>query len=136
MDVFAYNDGWRVENHPRFVVDVNKDGFPDIVAFGNNTVYVSLGLGDGTFAAPQVALENRFTYLGDGWRVGRHERILADLDGNGAPEIVGFGEDGVWVSWNDGKGAFGEPERMGRTFGFNGGEWEGSVRYVANVFAY
>ncbi|TEB23856.1 integrin alpha N-terminal domain-containing protein [Coprinellus micaceus] len=140
--VFGYEHGWRVERHPRFVVDVNRDGFADIVAFGDRNVYVSFGVGDGTFSSPPtIVLRNKFTYLGaDGeveWEVGRHERTLADLDGDGAPELVGFGEDGVWVSWNDGKGAFGEPVKMGRTFGVNGGEWgTGSLRYVANVFGY
>ncbi|TEB20295.1 integrin alpha N-terminal domain-containing protein [Coprinellus micaceus] len=139
---FGYGGGWRVERHPRFVVDVDKDGFPDIVAFGDQNVYVSFGVGDGTFSSPPtVILRNNFTYFGEGgdveWMVGRHERVLADLDGDGALEIIGFGEEGVWVSWNDGKGAFGDPRGMGRTFGFNGGEWGGgSVRYVANMFGY
>jgi hypothetical protein len=31
---FGYNQGWRVDQHPRFVEDVTGDGNADIVGFG------------------------------------------------------------------------------------------------------
>ena len=34
--------GWRVNLHPRHVVDVNGDGKADIVGFGNAGTYLSL----------------------------------------------------------------------------------------------
>lgn len=49
-DLGSYNTGWRVEQHPRFVVDVTGDGKADIIGFGNDAgPWVALGNGDGTF---------------------------------------------------------------------------------------
>jgi len=54
---FGYNHdagGWRVEKHPRFLVDLTGDGRADIVGFGDRGVWVALNNGDGTFHAPQL----------------------------------------------------------------------------------
>ena len=32
--------GWRVDQHPRFLSDINGDGRADVVGFGNAGVYV------------------------------------------------------------------------------------------------
>jgi hypothetical protein len=34
--------------------------------------------------------------------VDRHVRLLADITGDGRTDIVGFGDDGVWVSLSQG----------------------------------
>lgn len=47
-----------------------------------------------TFAAPQLAVAN-FAVNAGGWRVDRHPRLLADVTGDGRPDIVGFGDGGV-----------------------------------------
>ena len=49
---FTVNKGGWVsqDKYPRHVADVNGDGRDDIVGFGKNAVYVSLGQTDGTFA--------------------------------------------------------------------------------------
>ncbi len=39
-----------------------------------------------------------FSFAAGNWRVDRHPRFLADVDGDGKDDIVGFGEYGVWVS--------------------------------------
>jgi hypothetical protein len=94
---FGYNaGGWRVEQHPRFVADVTGDGRADIVGFGNAGVWISRNNGNGTFQIPQMMTPN-FGYNAGGWRVERHPRFVADLTGDGKADIVGFGEDGVWV---------------------------------------
>jgi phospholipase C len=100
----GYNQGWRVENHPRFVADLTGDGHADLIGFGDDGVWVALGNGDGSFQAAQFALQN----LGynQGWRVDDHPRALADVTGDGRPDIVGFGDDGVWVSLSIGDGTF------------------------------
>ena len=36
------------------------------------------------------------------WRVSRHPRFVVDLTGDGHADIVGFGDDGVWVALNSG----------------------------------
>jgi len=94
---FAYNaGGWRVELHPRFLADLTADRRADIVGFGNEGVWVSLNNGNGTFQAPTMIVDN-FAYNAGGWRVERHPRFLADLTGDGGADIVGFGNEGVWV---------------------------------------
>src|SRR5204862_6831935 len=89
-DLGGFNTGWRVDQHPRFLADLTGDGRADIVGFGNAGVYVSLNNGNGTFQAPQLVVAN-FGYNAGGWRVDQHPRILADVTGDGRPDIVGFG---------------------------------------------
>jgi hypothetical protein len=120
---FAYNaGGWRVERHPRFLADLTGDGCADIVGFGYAGVWVSFNNGDGTFGAPQLVVGN-FGYDAGGWRVERHPRMLADLTGDGRADIVGFGDAGVWVSLNNGSGAFAAPQNVVANFAFSAGGW-------------
>ena len=89
--------GWFVERHPRFLADLTGDGRADIVGFGDEGVYVSLNNGNGTFQDPQLVL-GAFGYSNGGWRVERHPRLLANLTLDRREDIVGFAEDGVYVS--------------------------------------
>jgi hypothetical protein len=98
VDNFGYDaGGWRVDRHPRFLADTTGDGRADIVGFGDAGVYVSRANADGTFTAPQLAVTN-FGYVAGGWRVDQHPRLLADTNGDGRADVVGFGNAGVWVS--------------------------------------
>jgi hypothetical protein len=120
---FGYNaGGWRVERHPRFVVDVNGDGFADVVGFGNDGVWVARNNGNGTFQAPQLVVAD-FGYDAGGWRVEQHVRLLADLTGDGKPDIVGFGNDGIWVSFNNGDGTFQPVHEAIANYSVNHGSW-------------
>jgi hypothetical protein len=120
---FAFDaGGWRVEKHPRFVTDLTGDGRGDIIGFGDAGVWVALNNGDGSFAAPKLVVEN-FAYEAGGWRVEKHPRLLADLTGDGRPDIVGFGDAGVWVSYNGGEGTFGSPRRVVQNFAYLAGGW-------------
>ncbi|RXW15741.1 hypothetical protein EST38_g10110 [Candolleomyces aberdarensis] len=132
-DFGAVAGGWQVDKHPRFVADVNGDGCGDIVGFGNAGVYVAIGNGDGTFQAPKLVISD-FGYDAGGWRVDKHPRYVVDLTGNGAADIIGFGQDAVWVSYNDGKGNFGPVQKFTEEFGFNRG-WgtSNTVRWIANL---
>jgi hypothetical protein len=94
---YAYNaGGWRVDKHPRFLADTTGDGQLDIVGFGDAGVWVSRGLGGGTFEAPGLVITN-FGYSAGGWRVDKHPRFLADITGDGRADVVGFGDAGVWI---------------------------------------
>jgi hypothetical protein len=106
LNTFGYvAGGWRVERHPRMLAELNGDGALDVVGFGNAGVYVALNMGNGTFQAPFLAVAN-YGYVAGGWRVNRHPRFMADVTGDGRDDIVGFGNDGVWVSINSGQGTF------------------------------
>ncbi len=135
VGTFGYDaGGWRVDRHPRFVVDITGDGRADIVGFGNAGVWVSLNNGDGTFQGPQLVVNN-FGYDAGGWRVDRHPRLLGNLTGNGAADIVGFGNAGVWVSRNNGDGTFQGPQMVIGNFGYNAGGWRVDMhpRFLADV---
>jgi pro-kumamolisin-like protein len=132
---FGYAAGvWRVEKHRRYVTDITGDGRADIVGFGDGGVWVSLNNGDGTFAAPVLAVAN-FGYDAGDWRVERHPRFLADVTGDGRPDIVGFGDAGVWVSLNNGDGTFAASELVVAAFGYDAGDWrvEKHPRFLADV---
>ena len=95
---FGYEaGGWRIEKHPRFVTDVNGDTWPDIVGFGNHGTYVSRGNGDGSFMPPELGAQG-FGYDAGGWRVDRHPRLLADVNGDARADIIGFADTGVQVA--------------------------------------
>ena len=132
---FGYDaGGWRVERHPRFLANLTRDGRADIVGFADDGVWVALNNGDGSFQDPQLVVAN-FGYDAGGWRVDRHPRLLADLTGDGRADIVGFGDDGVWVALNNGDGSFQDPQLVVANFGYDAGGWrvDRHPRLLANL---
>ena len=124
--------GWQIDRHPRFAVDLTGDGCADIVGFGDAGVWTALGNGDGTFKEPHFVLGNFGTE--QGWRVDRHPRFIAVLTNSGHPDIVGFGDAGVWVALGNGDGSFQEPRFVLANFGFDQG-WrvDKHPRFVTNI---
>jgi hypothetical protein len=92
---FSRAGGWRNEDlTPRLVGDLNGDGVVDIVGLGPDIAWVALGNGFGRFQ-PQKLLSTDFT-ASAGWTDGNVlPRQLADVDGDGLDDLVGFSEDGV-----------------------------------------
>lgn len=133
LENFGYVKGsWRVEKHPRLLADLRGIGIADIVGFGDKGVWVALGDGQGGFGQPQLVVQD-FGYE-QGWRVDRHPRLLADVNGDGLLDIVGFGEAGVYVALNAGGGAFHAPAFVLQDFGYNKG-WrvDRHPRFLADV---
>ncbi|MFK8850848.1 FG-GAP-like repeat-containing protein [Streptomyces sp. Ac-502] len=136
LDDFGGDQGWSsVEEHPRFLVSTTADGALDIVGFGPQGVAVSRGRGDGTFEPAKLVL-NDFG-LAQGWTGGKHLRLLADVTGDGNPDIVGFGDEGVWVSHSLGGGKFEQAQLVCRGFGYNddAGAWriDRHPRFLADI---
>jgi hypothetical protein len=71
------------------MADVNGDGRDDVVGFGNGGVFVSTSTGTG-FRTPSLWVAN-YGYNAGGWRVAKHPRMMADVNGDGRDDVVGFG---------------------------------------------
>ncbi len=94
---FTYNTTWTtMGQYPRLLGDVNGDGMADIVGFASNGAYVSYGQADGTFSRIRLGISDYGYY---GWSTqNTYPRQVADVDGDGRADIVGFGSNSVVVS--------------------------------------
>ncbi|MEU7428609.1 FG-GAP-like repeat-containing protein [Streptomyces sp. NPDC040750] len=136
LDDFGVDQGWSTaEEYPRFLISNTDGGAKDIIGFGPQGVVVARGLGDGTFESPKLVL-NDFGHA-QGWTGDRHLRLLTDITGDGTPDIIGFGDEGVWVSHNCGDGRFEQAQLVCRGFGYNNdaGAWRVGhhPRFVADI---
>ncbi len=100
--------GWnRFDAYPRQVADVNGDGRADIIGFGWDDIYVSLGQVNGRFSNPQVALSDNFTANDYGWSGFKaFPRLMADINGDDRADIVGFGDNAVYAALGQANGRF------------------------------
>ncbi|WP_299537303.1 FG-GAP-like repeat-containing protein, partial [uncultured Streptomyces sp.] len=136
LDDFGVDQGWSsIREHPRFVVATSRGGVSDIVGFGPQGVVVARGRDDGTFEPSRLVLNDYGQ--AQGWTGEKHPRILADVTGDGTPDIVGFGNEGVWVSHNNGDGTFERAQLVCRGFGYNedAGGWrvDRHHRFLADI---
>jgi hypothetical protein len=110
--------GWRIDKHPRMMADVNGDGRADVVGFANDGVYVSLANSSGTTFGASKRWISAYGQEAGGWRVASHPRMMADVNGDKRADVVGFANDGVYVSLANGGGtAFGASKRWVAQFG-------------------
>ncbi|MER8235150.1 FG-GAP-like repeat-containing protein [Streptomyces sp. NPDC094049] len=133
---FGVAQGWRsVAEHPRFLAPATVGGTPDLVGFGPQGVVVARGRGDGTFEPARIVL-NDFGSA-QGWTSAKHLRFLTDVTGDGRPDIVGFGDEGVWVSHGRGDGRFEQAQLVCRGFGYgeDAGAWRVGrhPRFLADI---
>ena len=98
---YSIAQGWSSFSlYPRTAADINGDGKADIIGFKDTGVYVSLSTGTG--------LSTSSLYLNEygtnqGWtNFGTYPRAVADVNGDGKADIVGFKADGVYVSFSNG----------------------------------
>lgn len=96
---FGTGNGWTIENAPRQLIDMNRDGLPDIVGFSKTGVIVALNTGTKFGAATRWS--SGFA-RSDGWTTAAHPRTLADVNGDGRPDAIGFASNGVYVALNRG----------------------------------
>jgi hypothetical protein len=125
------------DRFPRFVADVDGGpSFPgraDIVGFSSNGVVVSMNQGGGQFLAPQLILPYFGSDVGFWTSQDRFPRMLADVNGDGRADIVGFSSNGVVVSLsqfdNNGQFQFTSPELVLPQFGTDTGGWTSQDQY-------
>jgi len=132
---FAYNaGGWRVDKHIRYLADIRGVGRCDIVGFADDGVVVSKNDGDAKFSPSYLALSS-FGYNAGGWRLDRHLRFLGDVTGDGLPDIIGFGEEDVYVSRNNGDGTFSPMQSVIKNLCYGAGSWriEQHPRLIADL---
>lgn len=132
---FGVDQGWASQDgFARTMGDVNGDGFSDIVGFGYAGTLVSLGNGDGTFQEAKFAVAN--FGVAQGWNSDdTYHRELADVNGDGKDDIIGFGIAGTWVATAEADGLFTPAQLVLNDFGANQG-WSSDDRFprlVADV---
>ena len=130
---FGGSDGWTKSSHPRYVSDVNGDGKADLIGFADQGVWVSLSNGSGFQGYTQWS--SKFG-RDDTWSVQAHVRTVGDVNGDGKADLIGFADQGVWVSLSNGTG-FHEYRRWSSSFGRNkiAGGWSSSLhpRLISDI---
>jgi hypothetical protein len=109
--------GWQVDKHPRLITNIDGNARRDILGFGDAGVWVSLSTGS-SFAQNTFWLAD-FGYS-QGWRITKNPRFLADVNGDRKPDIVGFGDDGVWTALTTPTG-FNRANFVLSSYGYNDG---------------
>ncbi|HET6344359.1 MAG TPA: VCBS repeat-containing protein [Myxococcota bacterium] len=100
---FTANDGFPLQaTTPRFVADVDGDGKADLVGIDAAGVHVSLS--DGNRFAPRALWSDQFTAARGYTSQRTQPRLMADVDGDGKADLVGFGEKGITVGFSSGQG--------------------------------
>ncbi len=96
--------GWRNERHIRTTGDIDGDGMAEIVGFGDRGVYTAHSNGE-AFEQVKLAFSD-LTYSAGVWLVGEHERVVADVNGDGLEDAAGFGGEDTVVAISRGDGTF------------------------------
>ncbi len=103
INQFSYYSGWRIQNDPRFLADINGDGLPDIIGFGPQSgfgtdggVLYALNTGNSGTYTPMKKWLDEFSFL-KGWRVNGNPRLMADVNGDGTDDIIAFDDAQVVV---------------------------------------
>ncbi|QIL01965.1 hypothetical protein G7078_03620 [Sphingomonas sinipercae] len=129
LGAFGYGPeagGWASqETFARMLGDVNGDGMADLIGFGENGVNVALAIGGGAFGFPSITLNEFGAGSGaGGWSsYDTTPRMLADVNGDGMDDVVGFDETGVYVAFATGGGNFTASQLLISEYGATAGGW-------------
>jgi hypothetical protein len=114
---------------------VNGDGKADTVGFGEAGVYVSLATSGGHFADPVFALPSFGPSSGGWFSQDVFPRELADVNGDGKADIIGFGVAGAYAAHGNSTGSFDLPTFTSENFGTSpaAGGWATEDAYPRHV---
>lgn len=98
---FSIKTGWGNALHPKYFADINGDGYPDIVGF--HDLGVKVAYGNGSTFGPTKDILAEFGNK-SGYTIAGTPRLLADVNGDGIPDIVAFANEGVRVAIGTGAG--------------------------------
>lgn len=132
---FCQQRGWNSNSvNPRLLADVNGDGKRDIIGFANDGVWVSVFGSSWVPARPTKWLTGYAVNAGNWANTDKFPRRAADVNGDGLADIVGFANDGVYVSLSSGKN-FSAPSRWAALFGVDQGWLSDNLtpRFVGDV---
>jgi hypothetical protein len=126
------SDGFRGDRHPRLTADVNGDGKADAIVFADVGTFVSLSTGSKFL--PLEKWTRSFGYTA-GFRIDRHPRMMADVNGDGRDDIVAFGNNMIQVAISAGsRFDFSRKAFQVRGYGYaNGWDIDGHPRLIADV---
>ncbi|MCW8332383.1 FG-GAP-like repeat-containing protein [Vibrio paucivorans] len=113
---FTNNAGWDTTTDKRIAADIDGDGRADAVGFQSNEVLVGYSNGTNSFGYQQTLTSNFLPSTGN-WEEA-HYRTAADINGDGKDELIGFGNDGVYVA---GEASGYEPVQWSSDFGSENG---------------
>lgn len=94
---YGTSHGFDKDEEPVHFVDYDQDGDLDFLHFSSTGVQLARNEG-ASFAAPELVVSNFGAE--DSWSSTDHVRTIGDVDGNGFPDVVGFGGDRTWVHLN------------------------------------
>jgi hypothetical protein len=106
INTFTPAKGWfstSIHNRVWFE-DINGDGLPDILGASDAGLYWQLNTGTGF--GPELTQSNNIFTLANGWfSTSIHNRVwLADINGDGLPDILGASDYGLFWQLNTGTG--------------------------------
>jgi len=115
-------------NTKRVTGDVNGDGKDDVAGFGEDGVYVAISDGEKFLPAQKWTTDFSTPYS---WNNQNSVRMLADVNGDGKDDIVGFFIYGTYVAFSTGN-SFGDAQLLTSQFG---NTWDNTrhIRTAADV---
>lgn len=100
---YGFNQGFNGSNSIRTTAKLNYDNRADVLVFGPGATESLFSNPNGGFT---FASSTNWFSGATGWNNNHHERLVADVNGDGLDDIIGFGYVSTQVSAANGNGGF------------------------------